>query len=570
MSDTRNFIVAISLSVLILVVWQFFYEKPKQEAALQLAQQRQQSVDQHEHAIKQQLLESGAEIIGTLDREDVLTAGDPRIKIMTPRLHGSIALKGARFDDITLAGYKEAVGNNSNEVVLLSPSQTKGAYFAQFSWIDPSNSIAMPTNDTIWQSNRTTLTPETPVTLSWNNSEGLTFLLQFSVDEDYMFKVEQTVQNSSGQAVSLLPYGLLNRAWDENDHESFAILHEGLMGVLNGTLDEFRYDDLIDDKRKSFKEATGWLGISDKYWLTAIIPDKSSTFNANFSYALSGGKDKFQTDFLGSTITIAPGEQAGTSSHFFTGAKEVSLLDAYSEKLDIPLFDRAVDFGFLYFITKPLFLALKFFNSLLGNFGLAILLLTVCVKLIMYPLANKSYVSIHQMKKLQPEIARLKEQHGDNKTQLNQEVMQFYKREKVNPLSGCLPLIVQLPVFFALYKVLFITIEMRHAPFYGWITDLSAPDPTTLFNLFGLIPWDPPAILMIGAWSIIMGITMVLQQKMNPAPADPTQAMVMKVLPFVFIFIFSTFPAGLIIYWAWNNTLSLLQQWFITRKLSKA
>lgn len=568
MSESRNFVIAIAISVLIIIFWQFFYEAPRRKEALQIAQQKEKLIEAEQSAVKAQLREKGIGLPAKeVNREEILSLGN-RVVISTPSLHGSISLKGARLDDMTLAGYKETLVSDSEEVVLLAPSETRQAYFAQYGWIDPTNSIALPDTATQWTADGTTLTPETPVTLSWDNGKGLRFKLHFSVDKDYMFQVQQAVENYGDAEVSLLPYGLLNRNWHQ-DHKAFAILHEGPLGVLEGKLNEFSYKDLAEEKHKEFKKTEGWVGISDKYWLTAMIPDQSIPFNAHFAYNLRNGEDKYQADFLGNAVTVSPGSTKDFDTHLFVGAKKIDLLDNYGDKLGIPLFDRAVDFGFYYFITKPLFLTLKFFHGILGNFGLAILLLTVCVKLAMFPLANKSYTSIHHMKRLQPEITRLRELYKDNKTQLNQEVMQLYKREKINPLSGCFPLLVQIPVFFSLYKVLFITIEMRHAPFYGWIKDLSAPDPTNLFNLFGLIPWSPPAILVIGAWPLIMGVTMILQQRMNPEPSDPTQATVMKVLPFVFIFIFASFPAGLIIYWAWNNSLSLLQQWIINSRLSR-
>lgn len=568
MNESRNFLIAIILSVLIIVAWQFFYVMPQKQHNLDIAAQRAQQMAEEEKAVKQQLQAQGVAVTTeNISREEVLALGN-RITIHTPSLHGSISLKGARLDDITLANYKETLAKNSPEVVLLSPTETKQSYFAQFGWVDPSNSIALPDNNTLWKADGETLTPEKPVTLSWDNGKGLLFKLRLSVDKHYMFNITQSIENKGDAPVSLLPYGLLNRNW-HREHKDFAILHEGPLGVMDGTLNEFRYKDLIDETRKEFKHTTGWLGITDKYWLTAIIPDPKEAYNANFTHSVRNGQDRFQTDFLGDAVTAVPGATVEIPSHFFVGAKQIGLLDEYVDTLHIPLFDRAVDFGVLYFITKPLFLALKFFHGLLGNFGLAILLLTVCVKLVMFPLANKSFTSVHHMKRLQPEITRLKELYKDNKQQMNQEVMQLYKRENINPLSGCLPLVVQIPVFFALYKVLFITIEMRHAPFYGWVKDLSAPDPTNLFNLFGLLHWTPPSLLVIGAWPLIMGVTMIMQQRFNPAPSDPTQATVMKVLPFVFIFIFASFPVGLIIYWAWNNTLSILQQWVINYKLDK-
>lgn len=381
-----------------------------------------------------------------------------------------------------------------------------------------------------------------------------------------MFTVSQRVENTGTEPVSLYPYGLIRR-WDTPPTAGFFILHEGPIGVLGGTLEEIDYDDLQEDGDIELPSDGGWLGITDKYWLTALVPDQESTLTANFRHSLSDGQDRYQVDYLRNQIRLSPGNTIEVVDRLFVGAKEVSLLDQYREDYGIPLFDRAVDFGWFYFLTKPLFYVLHWFYERVGNYGVAILLLTLLVKILFYPLANKSYRSMSQMKKLQPEMMKMREQYGDDKARMNQELMALYKKEKVNPMSGCLPIVVQIPVFFALYKVLFVSIEMRHAPFFGWIQDLSAPDPTTVFNLFGLIPWDPPAFLMIGVWPLLMGATMLLQQRLNPQPADPMQAKIMMMLPLMFIFLFATFPAGLVIYWTWNNVLSIAQQWVIMKRM---
>jgi YidC/Oxa1 family membrane protein insertase len=340
--------------------------------------------------------------------------------------------------------------------------------------------------------------------------------------------------------------------------------------VLDGTLEEIDYDDLREDGPIELPSKGGWLGITDKYWLATLVPDQESDLIANFRHYLAEGEDRYQVDYLRPAMTVRPGQTLEVTDRLFAGAKEVGLLDFYANEYGIPLFDRAVDFGWFYFLTKPIFHILHFFYQLLGNYGLAILLLTLLVKLLFYPLANKSYRAMSKMKKLQPEMMRLREQFSDDKMRMNQELMALYKKEQVNPMSGCLPIVVQIPVFFALYKVLFVSIEMRHAPFFGWIQDLSAPDPTSLFNLFGLLPFDPPAFLMIGIWPLLMGATMLLQTKLNPQPADPIQAKVMMFLPLMFIFLFATFPAGLVIYWTWNNVLSIGQQWLIMKRMGVA
>ena len=375
------------------------------------------------------------------------------------------------------------------------------------------------------------------------------------------------MRNQSDQAVTLYPYGLVRR-WGTPEISGFFILHEGPIGVLDEQLTEIDYSDLAEEGGEIKQDSgNGWIGISDKYWLAALIPDQAAGFTAKFQHYLNNGEDRYQTDYLRPAMTVPAGSSIEVTDRLFAGAKEVDLLDGYAADLNIPLFDRAVDFGWFYWLTKPFFYVLHFFYELVGNYGIAILMLTLLVKIVFFPLANKSYRSMSAMKKLQPEMTRIREQAGDDKMRMQKEMMELYKKEKVNPMSGCLPIIVQIPVFFALYKVLFVSIEMRHAPFFGWIQDLSAPDPTSFFNLFGLIPFDPPSFLMIGIWPLLMGITMFLQTKLNPQPADPMQAKVMLFLPLMFIFLFATFAAGLVIYWTWNNVLSIAQQWVIMRRM---
>ena len=410
------------------------------------------------------------------------------------------------------------------------------------------------------------MSPGNPVTLSWDNGQGLVFAKTFEVDENFMFTITQKVKNTSGENVSLYPYGLISRT-DTPVTLGFYILHEGPLGVFDGTLKEVDYDELQEEHRINQATTGGWLGITDKYWLVALAPNRATQVNTNFIYANVKGQNKYQADYLGAEHVLAPGGSAEVSSNLFAGAKIVELLDAYTTTYGIARFDLAVDFGWFYFLTKPIFYALNFFNRIFGNFGLAILALTVIFRLLMYPLANKSFRSMNAMKKLHPKITELRDQFGEDKARMNQEMMALYKREKINPAAGCLPMLVQIPIFFSLYKVLFVSIEMRQAPFYGWITDLSAPAPTSLFNLFGLLPFDVPIFLQIGVWPLLMGITMYLQQKLNPPPADPVQAKIFMFLPFVFTILLASFPAGLVIYWVWNNVLSIAQQWFLMKKL---
>ena len=413
-----------------------------------------------------------------------------------------------------------------------------------------------------------TLTPSSPVTLVWDNGAGLVFKRRFSVDDKYLFSVTDSVDNAGGKAAALYPYGLISRVGTPTT-SGFYILHEGFIGFLGA-------DGLVEEKYKNVAEEgqimpakvdTGWLGITDKYWAAALVPDKRP-FQPRYSHVAGtgAGRELYQADFLADPVTVAPGATTSVETRLFAGAKVVSTINEYREKAGIERFDLLIDWGWFYFITKPMFFAIDWFFKLFGNFGIAILAVTVIVKLIFFPLANKSYVSMSRMKKVQPQMQALKELYPDDKMKQQQELMALYKKEKINPLSGCLPIVIQIPVFFSLYKVLFVTIEMRHAPFFGWIHDLSAPDPTTLFNLFGLIPWDPPHMLMIGIWPLIMGVTMFIQMKLNPTPPDPTQQMIFNWMPVIFTFMLASFPAGLVIYWAWNNTLSVLQQWVIMRR----
>jgi len=493
-----------------------------------------------------------------------------RITIETPSIKGSIALLGARIDDVTLTLYRETVDPKSPPIGLFEPAGAKHPYHAETGWVAGEGvALKLPDADSLWRADRDRLSPEMPVTLTWDNGEGLRFERRIAIDAEYMFQVTDRVTNATDKPVALIPYALLSRT-GKPAVQGMYILHEGPLGVFDGTLKEATYKDLDEAQGGTLKMKStgGWAGITDKYWLAALAPAKGTAINARFLHQRAQTTDKYQVDILNAQAkSVAPGETAENATHIFAGVKQVEMLDRYAFKLGIDRFDLAIDFGWFYFLTKPFFYILQVLNTFLGNFGLAILGLTICVKIVLYPLADKSYKAMSKMKGLQPELKKLQERFGDDRTRLNQEMMALYKREKVNPMAGCLPIVVQIPIFFALYKVLFVTIEMRHAPFYGWIHDLSAPDPTTLFNLFGLVPWTPPEYLMIGVWPLIMGVTMFLQQKLNPQPADPVQAKVFMVLPFVFTFMLANFSAGLVIYWAWNNVLSIAQQWLIMRRM---
>lgn len=554
--DSKNLILAVAVSMLILLGWNYFYERPLMEArkAELMAQQAKQK------AAAPAVVSTTAVAPKLVTPEQALRES-PRLKIASPTLRGSINLKGARIDDLVLQGYNETTKPDAKEVTLFSPAGTEKVYFAEFGWLGE----GAPDSNSVWRADGNQLTPQKPVTLRWTNPRGVTFSIKIALDEHYLFTITRRVENTSGTALTLSHYGLLSRARPESEH--FFILHEGPIAVANGVLKEVPYHELKEDKKHSVT-GTGWLGVADKYWLAAMIPAQNETIEGNATYFENKG-DHFQVDYASKPILINAGGNDEDVSHFFAGAKKLSLLEDYQETLGLNLFDRAIDFGWFYFLTKPMSQAINWLYSQLGNFGLALMAFTVFIKLLMFPLANKSYHAMSKMKLLHPKIVEMREKYGDDKVKLNQAVMEFYKKEKVNPVAGCLPILLQIPVFFALYKVLFVTIEMRHAPFYGWIHDLSAPDPTNLFNLFGLIPYDMPAFLHLGIWPIVMGATMIVQQKLNPPPSDPVQAKVIGLMPYFFVFIFASFPAGLVIYWSWSNLLSILQQWLIMRVLSK-
>jgi len=563
MTDQRNLILAIALSIAILLGFQYFYEGPRVQQQRQQAQQAQQTevpVNVPSPAAQVETPKDAAQLVA-----EQFQAGT-RVKIDTPALHGSVNLVGARIDDLKLADFRETTDPKSPEIVLLAPAGAPNAYYAEFGWVPEDRTQPVPDANTKWTAQGQTLSPDKPLTLTWDNGKGLVFERTIEVDKNFMFTVTQRVRNNSGQPVKLLPYSLVSRHGTPHT-EGFYILHEGPLGVFDGKLAEHNYDDLREAGTITKTTTGGWIGITDKYWLVSLVPDQKSAQTARFVHTTANNQDRFQVDLMGQAVEVAPGGTVENTKRLFAGAKQVRLLDYYADQLGITNFDLAIDFGWFYFLTKPFFYALDFLGGLFGNFGVAILVFTVVVKAAFFPLANKSYQAMSKMKKLQPEMTKIRERFADDKVRQQQEMMALYKREKVNPMAGCLPIVIQIPVFFALYKVLFVTIEMRHAPFFGWIRDLSAPDPTTIFNLFGLIPWDPPALLMLGIWPIIMGITMWLQQKLNPAPPDPVQAKMFQILPIVFTFMLASFPAGLVIYWAWNNLLSIAQQWLIMRRM---
>ena len=575
--QTRNVIIALVLSFAILFGFQFLQSRfaPPPKPQEQQQQQKAQGAAPGKGAGAPSAPTAAA---APLPRTAAL-AETPRVKIETPRVAGSINLIGARLDDLILRDYHETTDKDSPEIQLLSPNGTEQPYFADFGWAQPAGaSVKLPDDKTQWTPSAQELTPQQPVDLTWENGQGLRFIVHFAIDDNYMFTVTQTVENSSDQPVSLAAFSRIARVGEPPGPTTY-LLHEGPIAVLNGVLhdggwwaspDRFNYADV--KKAPLLDTSTGgWLGFTDKYWLTALIPPQQDTVNTAVRFNGEGHRDVFQADYTAPEQSIAPHAKSSTEGRLFAGAKEVHLLDSY-ERQGIPRFDRAIDFGLFYWITKPIFLTLDFFYNQIGNFGVAIMLLTVLIKALFFPLANKSYRAMAKMKALQPEMQKLRERFGEDKARLNQETMALYKRVGANPMAGCLPIFIQIPVFFSLYKVLYVTIEMRHAPFFGWIHDLSAPDPTTFVNLFGLIPFTPPHItfLMVGAWPIMMGITQFLQQRLNPQAMDPVQAKMFMVLPVVFTYMLSQFAAGLVIYWTWNNLLSIAQQWLIMRRSAAA
>ncbi|MDX2259984.1 MAG: membrane protein insertase YidC [Hyphomicrobiaceae bacterium] len=566
--NSTNLLLAVTLSLAVLVIWQILFPPPKPQRPPATQAQTGEGV-----------VPGGQGVVPGIGAPPGAPAASaaptPRLPIEAKALKGSIGLKGGRIDDLTLVGYHEKADKSSPLVALFRPADSALPYFSENGWVAPAgSSVAVPGRDTIWSAPADAkLATNQPVTLTWDNGGGLTFKRTIALDDKFMFTIKDEVVNASAGDVVLYPYARIYR-YGTPKIEGFFIQHEGAIGWIGETqrLKEFTYQALQDETTgKSFAGVKGgWLGFTDKYWAAAIIPDQAMTYTANMSVrnrATATEQWAYQTDWLGEAVTVPAGAEKAVTSRLFAGAKEVGPIEAYEQTGGIMEFDYLVDWGWFWFITKPLYHLLDWLYKQLGNFGLAILGVTVIVKLVFYPLANKAYESMAKMKKLQPQMEQLRERFKDDKARQQQELMQLYQKEKINPLAGCLPILLQIPVFFALYKVLFVSIDMRHAPFYGWITDLSAPDPTSLFNLFGLLPFAVPEMLHVGLWPLIMGVTMWLQMQLNPPQPDPTQQMIFNWMPVLFTFLLATFPAGLVIYWAWNNVLSLAQQWYIMKRL---
>ncbi len=587
--DNRNLLLAITLSVVVLLGWQFFYGVPQMEKQKQAAQQSQQAQTQPAQpgssaapapaTVPGQPAATAApgtaQAVAAVETREQALARGPRVKIDTPKIAGSISLTGARIDDVSLRAYHETVDRSSPNIVLLSPLGGPNAYYSDFGWVAaPGANVVLPNATTVWTADAQVLRPGTPLTLTWDNGQGLLFKRMISVDDNAMFSIRDEVENKGGAPVTLYPFGQVVRHGKPHTL-GYYVLHEGLVGNLGEQgLQEYTYDKIDKEPAlspgttgKVWKDAVGgFLGITDKYWAAAVIPDQQRKYDGRYSSVQTGNSHTYQADFLGEAVTVAPGASATANARLFAGAKEVAAIDGYEKNLGIKRFELMIDWGWFYFITKPLFFVMDWVYKHVGNFGVSILIVTVLLKALFFPLANKSYASMAKMKAVQPEMLAIRERYADDKMKQQQALMELYKTQKINPLAGCWPVLVQIPVFFALYKILFITIEMRHAPFFGWIKDLAAPDPTSVFNLFGLLPFAVPAMLMIGAWPIFMGITMFIQMKMNPEPPDPVQKMMFTWMPVFFTFLLGSFPAGLVIYWSWNNLLSIVQQGFIMRK----
>ena len=553
--DSKNVLLAVILSTAVIVIWSVMFPPPEIENKTSEETPIVEKNESKPQAPKIKIKEPDKKIT----RQDAIKQSD-RINISNGKIFGTISLNGALIDDVTLKNYKETLNEDSKQVVILNPKKSENGYFLETGWATSEN-VKVPNHNSKWRViGNNTLAPKQPVTIQWNNNEGLIFKKKLTIDDKYLIIVEDSVQNLSQKNINLFHYSQITRN-KKPDVQNFYILHEGLIGVVGDELKELSYEDIIE-KKETYKNNSGWFGITDKYWLSAIIPQKGKNFNAEFTY-----DKQFKANYIITDPTIINSNETKKNvATLFIGAKEVSIVDGYTEQSGINKFDLSIDWGWFFYFTKPIFFVIDYLYKISGNFGIAIILLTAAVRLIFFPLANYSFVSMAKMKALQPEMQRLKDLYKDDKQKIQMEMMNLYKREKVNPVSGCLPVLIQLPFFFAIYKVLFVTLEMRHAPFFGWIQDLSAPDPTTIFNLFGLIPWDPPSFLIIGIWPILMGLTMWIQQKLNPAPPDPIQAKIFMFFPFFLTILLASFPSGLVVYWTINNVLTMAQQYVIIRK----
>ncbi len=550
--DNINLIIAVALSILIIVGWQLLYERPKLSKASY----------QENHQINTTKINIAED---TNISRNAAIMNSNRVYIKTSRLTGSVNLQGLRFDDLLLSNYKQSIDLNSNNIELLSPSNTQNGYFLELGLL--SSDTEVPSAATIWECDKDVITSGEVATFTWINNKNIKFTVNISVDENYLFTITQKVFNNSNNPITTQSYGLINRNYtNEEIKKNSTIVHQGAIAVLNKSLKEYTYESINEKKEEQlFDQQINWLGITDKYWLTAFIPDQNMKYSVNLRSIIINGYNKYQIDFIGDKQSVAANSELVLTYKLFAGAKEVTLLDKYEKDDSIYLFDRTIDFGWFYIFTKPIFKILTFFYKLCGNFGISIMIVTVLIKALLFSLTSKSFKTMKRLKDLQPQIDNIKNLYKNDSAKTHQEIMNLYKKEKVNPFSGCLPILIQIPIFFSIYKVLNVTIEMRQAHFFGWIKDLSVEDPSNVFNLFGLINWQPPVILHLGVWPLLMSFTMYLQQKMSPPPTDPMQAQMMKFLPLIFLFMFNNFPSGLLIYWTWSNILSIAQQYFTNR-----
>ena len=558
MENQKNLFLAIIISMAIIFGFQLLVPQPER-APVTEDTNTQDSVSLDIQSATSAIL---------LDRDQVLEE-TVRVTFDNSKIKGSINLEGGIIDDLVLEEYRETLDPTSDFITYLNPLGSQDAYYLDTGWVSPDSAIELPNNKSVWKADKSSIGMNDPVKLTWQNSQNITFEKIITLDEHYLFSVDQRVINNSGKSFDLYPFGLSKRQGIP-EMENFFILHEGPLSITDSVLKEYDYDDLKDKKKIKLNSVGGWIGMTDKYWQTAIISDQNEPIQQTYSYSYVENTDNFQTDLVGTKIVVGEGDNISHNLKLFAGPKIVSVIDQYMDEYGVQEFDRSVDFGWFYFLTKPIFHVLEFIFGYVGNFGWAIIIFTLLMRICFFPLAQASFKSMAKMKKLGPELQRLKEQYGDDRAGMQKEMMALYKREKANPIAGCLPILLQIPVFFALYKVLFVTIEMRHAPFIGWISDLSAPDPLGLLTLFGFVDWNVPGILQlfnIGIWPILMGISMFLQQKLNPAPVDKMQAKIFMFLPIVFTFVLGGFAAGLVIYWTTNNVLSMAQQYVIQRKI---
>ena len=552
--DSKNVIAAISLSAAVIIIYGLFFAPPPPDPK-KINNEKNNIVESTSEAPS---LDQNVEV-SKISRNEAIENED-RVQFENSAVIGSISLVGGSIDDLTFKKYTNTLNGDDN-VILLNPKKVEDGYYIETGWATANKNINLPNSKTIWTiEGNNKLTPNSPIKLSWTNDQNIKFIKDISIDDQYLFKVNQTIINNSEKTYNFYPYGQIIRNLAPEIIDFF-ILHEGLIGVFDDQLVEEDYDD-IEEKKFSINADKGWLGITDKYWITSLIPQENRKFRTDFDY-----KNKFRANFIETSATeIGANETKSNEIKIIIAAKEVDIIDGYAENLNISKYDLAIDWGWFYFLVKPLFFLIDYFFKLTGNFGIAIILITICIRIVFFPLANYSFKSMAKMKVLQPEMTRLKELHKEDKMKLQQEMMALYKKEKVNPVSGCLPIFIQIPFFFAIYKVLFVTLEMRHQPFYGWIKDLSERDPTSIFNLFGLIPWDPPSFLLIGVWPCLMGLSMYLQQKLNPTPPDPIQAKIFAFFPLFLTVILAPFPSGLVIYWTINNILTMAQQYVIIKR----